>query len=127
MKPAAKKKVASTRKTKGYLLARFEDIPPVACPCGQSRRAFKVPENRAATIHRVDISKDAQTHYHKRLTEIYYILEGEGALELNGDPVPVRPGTAILIQPGTRHRAVGHLKVLVIAIPTFDEGDEYLD
>ncbi len=115
------------KESKGYLVARLEDVPPVDCPCGVSRRAFSVPENDTATLHLVDISKDSQVHYHKKLTEIYYVLEGEGYMELNGDRVPLEPGVSILIQPLTRHRAVGNLKILNIAIPKFDPEDEWFD
>jgi mannose-6-phosphate isomerase-like protein (cupin superfamily) len=61
------------------------------------------------------------------MTEIYLVLEGEGHMELNGELVPVKPMTSVLIQPGCRHRAVGKLKVTVIAIPAFDPADEWFD
>lgn len=111
----------------GYLAARLEDIAPVACPCGQSRRAFAVPGNKAASIHLVEISKDARAHHHETLTEIYYVLEGSGHLELDEDRVALSPGVAVLIRPGTRHRAVGKLRVLVISTPPFDPADEHLE
>ena len=38
-----------------------------------------------ASVHLVEISEDARTHYHKRLTEIYVVLEGEGFMELDGE------------------------------------------
>ena len=78
----------------------------------------------------VEISRDAQAHYHKRLTEIYYFLEGEGHLELDGVLHPVRPGMTILIRPGTRHRAVvrsGAMTILNVVVPPFDPRDEWLD
>jgi len=110
----------------GYLVAQFDEIEPVECPCGFSRRAFRVPGNETASLHEVEISVDAQAHYHKRTTEIYYFLEGEGFLELDGEKVPVRPGSSVLIRPGTVHRALGKFKILNIAIPTFDPEDEWL-
>ena len=105
-------------------------IPPVPCPCGTSRRAFVGAINTPCSVHRVEISRDAKAHYHKRLTEIYYILEGEGHLELDGVLHPVRPGMAVLIRPGTRHRAVvGHraMTILNVVVPPFDPSDEWLD
>jgi mannose-6-phosphate isomerase-like protein (cupin superfamily) len=112
---------------KGYVIARLDEIEPVPCPCGMSRRAFVDPSNTVATLHVVDISEDARAHYHERLTEIYYVLEGEGHIELDGEMVPVRPGSAVLIFPGTRHRAVGKLKVLNVPVPAFDAADEHFD
>jgi mannose-6-phosphate isomerase-like protein (cupin superfamily) len=113
-----------------WLIADLAAIPGVPCPCGSSRRAFIRPDNRVCSIHRVTISKDARAHYHKRLTETYYVLEGEGRIELNGELHPIRPGTAVMIRPGTRHRAVAGdapLTILVIAAPPFDTADEWED
>lgn len=80
-----------------------------------------------ASVHQVEIEADARTHYHKKTTEIYVILEGTGEMELDGEKVPVRPMTSIMIKPGCRHRAIGRLKILNIAIPKFEPADEWFD
>jgi mannose-6-phosphate isomerase-like protein (cupin superfamily) len=110
-----------------YMIADLNAIPPVRCPCGFARRAFANPENTTATMHVVDIQEDSQTHYHKRMTEIYLVLEGEGQMELDGKLFPLKPMTAVFIKPGCRHRAVGKLKIVNIPIPAFDEADEWFD
>jgi mannose-6-phosphate isomerase-like protein (cupin superfamily) len=114
---------------KNYILAQLDEIPAVACPCGQSRRAFVSPENKTATLHMVDIGEDSAVHYHKTMTEIYIILEGTGHMELDGRKVPVKPLTAVFIPPGCRHRAVGKLRVVNVPIPAFDpkSKDEWFD
>jgi mannose-6-phosphate isomerase-like protein (cupin superfamily) len=110
-----------------YMIAKFDEIDAVKCPCGFSRRAFVSPDNPTATMHIVDIREDAKTHYHKKLTEIYLILEGAGFMELDGKKIPVKPLTSILIKPGCRHRAIGKMKILNVPIPAFDPKDEYFD
>ena len=75
----------------------------------------------------VDISKDSRVHYHKKLTEIYFILEGDGEMELDGERIPIKPFTAIFIKPGCRHRAVGDLRIVNVSIPAFDPDDEWFD
>jgi len=110
-----------------YVIADFHQIDPVACPCGLARRAFLSPDNPTATMHVTEIKEDSRTHYHKKLTELYFILEGDGQMELDGDIIPVRPSTAILIKPQCRHRAVGKMKVLIVVIPPFDKNDEFFD
>jgi mannose-6-phosphate isomerase-like protein (cupin superfamily) len=110
-----------------YLLAQLDTLDPRQCPCGTTRRAFVRDDNPVATIHLVDISADSKPHYHKKLTEIYLVLEGEGHMELDGERVPVRPMTGILIKPGCRHRAVGKLRIVNIPIPAFDPEDEWFD
>ena len=110
-----------------YMIARFDDIDAVKCPCGFSRRAFVSPENPTATMHVVDIEEDARVHYHKNLTEIYFVLEGGGQMELDGERVPIKPFTAIFIKPGCRHRAVGKMRIVNVCIPPFDSEDEWFD
>jgi mannose-6-phosphate isomerase-like protein (cupin superfamily) len=112
---------------KRYRLVDMGRIEPVDCPCGSTRRAFTEEPEKTASLHIVDIKKDSVVHYHKKLTEIYYILDGEGHIQLDGESVPVRPGSAILIKPLCRHRAVGALKVLNVPIPAFDPTDEWTD
>lgn len=112
---------------KNYRVAQLDQITPIPCPCGQARRAFAAPDNQTATIHLTDISAEARTHYHKRLTEIYLIVEGEGYLELDGERVPVKPMTTVMIKPGCRHRAVGRLRIINIPVPAFDPADEWFD
>ena len=78
-------------------------------------------------MHVVEIRADSKVHHHERLTEVYYVLEGEGTIELDGASHPVRPGDAILIRPGCRHRAVGRLKILNVVVPAFDPADEIVE
>src|SRR5437016_2543796 len=113
-----------------FEFADFSLIAGVPCPCGSSRRAFMRSDNQLVSVHVVDISKDAQAHYHKRQTETYCFLEGEGQMELDGRLYPVKPGMSVMIRPGTRHRAVvgkTPMKILNIVVPPFDEQDEWFD
>jgi mannose-6-phosphate isomerase-like protein (cupin superfamily) len=114
---------------RGYEIVRFDDVPPVACPCGSARRGFAEVEDLPATIHRTDISADAKVHYHKRLTETYYFLECEpGAqMQLDDEIIDVQPGMCIMVRPFTRHRAVGKMRVLIVVMPKFDPDDEWFD
>jgi len=113
----------------GYEIANFAEIPGTPCPCGTARRAFSDIEDFPATVHVTEISVDAQKHYHKTLTETYFFLEcGDDAkMELDDEIIPVHPGMSIMIRPGTRHRALGEMKVLIMVLPKFDPADEWFD
>jgi len=111
----------------GYEIVRFDQIEPSQSTCGSSRRAFITSDNPAASVHRLDLRVNAAPHYHKRTTEIYYILEGQGAVELNGEDVAVEPGTAVMIKPGTFHRGKGQMRLLVICVPPYTKADEYFE
>ena len=113
----------------GYEIADFAEIPGTPCPCGTARRAFSDIEDFPATVHVTEISVDAQKHYHKTLTETYFFLEcGDDAkMELDDEIIPVHTGMSIMIRPGTRHRALGKMKVLIMVLPKFDPADEWFD
>lgn len=117
------------QRTGSSFLVNFDAIVPVDCPCGVTRRALADDPASPLSIHRTDISTDAKTHYHKRQTEVYYVLEcaAEACIELDGDRHAIRPGMAVHIPPGTRHRAIGEMKVLVVSVPRFDPADEWFD
>lgn len=110
-----------------YLISQLDRMPPQRCPCGFTQRAFADGTGNVASLHVVDIQEDSRTHYHKKMTEIYLVLEGEGQMELDGELIPVRPMTAIYIRPGCRHRAIGKLKIVNVPVPAFDEADEWFD
>jgi mannose-6-phosphate isomerase-like protein (cupin superfamily) len=112
-----------------YVMVDFATIAGAPCPCGEARRAFYDAPDLPATVHVTSISLDAQKHYHQTHAEVYYFLECEpdARMELNEEILPVTVGQAILIRPGTRHRALGRMKVLIISFPKFDPADEWLD
>ena len=112
-----------------YELADFSTIAGVSCPCGTARRAFGDVADFPATVHVTEISEDARLHYHKKLTETYYFLEcdEEARMQLDDEIIPVRAGMCVMIRPGTRHRAIGNMKVLILVLPKFDPADEWFD
>jgi mannose-6-phosphate isomerase-like protein (cupin superfamily) len=111
-----------------YRVVDFDQLPGVICPCGTSRRAFADVPELPGTVHRTEITADARPHYHQRMTETYYVLQcgPDAQMELDGERIPVKPGTCVVIPPGVVHRAVGVMTILNIVIPKFDPDDEVL-
>jgi mannose-6-phosphate isomerase-like protein (cupin superfamily) len=68
-----------------------------------------------------------QNHFHKLSEEIYFLLEGEGTLTLDGESKPVGPGDAVLIPPGSWHtiRANSDLRFLCCCAPPYSHEDTY--
>ena len=113
--------------TQKYIIKDLSQVEGVPCPCGTSQRAITGEDNDVASIHRVSICKDSKKHYHQKLTEFYYVLEGEGEIELDDEVHPLTPGVVVMIPPGVRHRAKGELTILNFIVPPFDPEDEFLD
>ncbi|MBM4090162.1 MAG: cupin domain-containing protein [Planctomycetes bacterium] len=113
----------------GYELVDFTQLRAVPCPCGMARRAFQQVHDFPGTLHVTEITHDARLHYHTRLTEVYYFLECESGaqMQLDQELVHVAPGMCVMVRPGTRHRAVGRMRVLIVVCPKFDPQDEWFD
>ena len=69
-----------------YRIVDFAPLTAVTCPCGTARRAFADVPDFPGTVHQTRITTDVRVHYHRRLTEVYYILEcsPEAQMELDG-------------------------------------------
>ena len=70
-----------------------------------------------------------ERHYHARAEEIYFLLEGEGEMEIDGERRRVGPGDAILIPAGARHqiRAEAPLRFLCCCAPPYSHDDTLFD
>lgn len=70
-----------------------------------------------------------QRHYHKLSEEFYFILEGTGRMEIDGEERHVGPGDAILIPAGARHTitAENALRFLCCCAPPYAHEDTYFD
>jgi mannose-6-phosphate isomerase-like protein (cupin superfamily) len=44
-----------------------------------------------------------ERHYHRESEEIYFLLDGGGTMDVDGEEREVGPGDAVLIPPGARH------------------------
>ena len=78
----------------------------------------------AAWVHAVDI-EGAQLHFHKRATELYYVLDGSGVVLLDGVEQEVLKGSLVQIPPGVVHGARGRMRVLVVGIPDIADDDYF--
>ena len=111
-----------------YRIVDFAALPAVPCPCGSARRALADEPAFPGTLHVTQIRGAAQKHYHRSLTETYYILRAEEGswIELDDDRVALRESMAVVIPPGVAHRIVGNVDILNIVVPNFDPMDEVL-
>lgn len=110
-------------------LVRHEGMTPrERSTCGWRDRLISredAPSSPAAWAHAVDI-EGARPHYHKRSTELYYVLDGEGVVITDGVRHEVKRGSLVHIPPGVVHGAEGRMRVLVVGIPDIADDDYFL-
>ncbi len=70
-----------------------------------------------------------ERHYHRRSEEFYYLLEGSGVMEIDGEERVVGPGDVILIPAGAWHQIRAHepLSFLCCCAPPYAHEDTYFE
>jgi mannose-6-phosphate isomerase-like protein (cupin superfamily) len=85
--------------------------------------------NQSLAEATVPAGGSTQRHYHRISEEFYFILEGAGRMEIDGEERAVGPGDAILIPPGAWHQiraeGVGDLRLLCCCAPPYAHEDTY--
>jgi mannose-6-phosphate isomerase-like protein (cupin superfamily) len=86
--------------------------------------------NQSLAEARVPVDGCTQEHYHARTEEIYYITAGQGRIRVGGETAEVRPGDAIAIPPGRKHKLwnTGQevLRLLCCCAPAYEHDDTVL-
>lgn len=88
--------------------------------------------SRNLSLAEATIAPDQTTHRHRhgQSEEIYYVLSGEGIIEVAARPVRVQPGAAVLIPVGAEHCATNTgnapLRILCACSPPYQHDDTEL-
>jgi mannose-6-phosphate isomerase-like protein (cupin superfamily) len=116
------------------IVLNIEKQPPFTTKDGSTIRSIldrtNAPvANQSLAEARVPVGGATQRHFHKLCEEFYFLLEGEGEMEIDGATRAVGPGDAILIPPGARHtiRAKSALRFLCCCAPPYSHDDTFFD
>ncbi|MGB7748850.1 MAG: cupin domain-containing protein [Verrucomicrobiia bacterium] len=83
--------------------------------------------NQSLAEARVPVGTSTQEHYHVQTEEIYYITHGAGRIRIAGETRDVKPGDAIAIAPGCKHKlwntGAEPLRLLCCCAPAYEHDD----
>jgi mannose-6-phosphate isomerase-like protein (cupin superfamily) len=108
------------------IIRRLGDIEKVRGVCGFRRSMITADDTDVADVSHLVID-DSKEHYHREMTEFYYVLRGGGEMVLDGESTPIREGDLVLIPPGVRHTSEGEMEVLIFGVPPQETEDIYFD
>jgi mannose-6-phosphate isomerase-like protein (cupin superfamily) len=76
---------------------------------------------------RLPVGGTTQEHFHPRAEEIYYITHGQGRMRIDGEVGDVKPGDAVAIPPGLKHKiwntGAETLRLLCCCAPAYEDSD----
>jgi mannose-6-phosphate isomerase-like protein (cupin superfamily) len=110
-------------------VASLAAVEPFTTKDGSTIRELHHTSEQSLAEATLASGQATQRHYHVRTEEIYFVLEGDGEMEVEGTRGHVRTGDAILIPPGARHaiRATTPLRFLCTCAPPYSHDDTYFD
>lgn len=84
---------------------------------------------RYSLAHAIVKPGDTTREHRLRTSEVYYIMEGEGVMHINGESSPVRPGSTVYIPPMARQcitnsSGKSDLRFICIVDPAWRKEDE---
>ena len=87
----------------------LSDVPSFTTKDGSEIRellAYRNSSIRAQSLAeaRLPVGGSTQEHYHIKTEEIYYITHGHGRMRIEAELREVKPGDAIAIPPGQKHK-----------------------
>ncbi len=86
--------------------------------------------NQSLAEARLPAGASTREHYHAKTEEIYFITAGHGRMRLEGELADVKPGDAIAIPPGQKHKLWNTgsetLSLLCCCSPGYEHSDTIL-
>jgi mannose-6-phosphate isomerase-like protein (cupin superfamily) len=108
-----------------------DSAEPFTTKDGSTIRELMPAENQSLAEATLAPGQQTQRHYHAGSEELYYLVSGEGVMEIDGERSPVGPGDAILIPPGAWHQitATGstELRFLCCCAPGYSDADTFFE
>jgi mannose-6-phosphate isomerase-like protein (cupin superfamily) len=110
----------------------LSDAPPFTTKDGSEIRELLAYRNsciRAQSLAeaRLPVGGSTQEHYHIKTEEIYYITHGAGRMRIESETREVKPGDAIAIPPGQKHKIWNTgsetLRLLCCCAPAYEHSD----
>ena len=108
-------------------ISSLDAAKPFVTADGSTIRELWHTEAQSLAEAALDTGQATQRHFHRASEEIYFLLEGRGLMELDGDVREVGPGDAILIPPGAWHQltAFEPLRLLCCCAPPYSHADTF--
>lgn len=108
-------------------LVRYADeTERIECPFGSTTRVVTGGEGGIANVHVVE-ADGGNAHFHSGYNEVYYVLEGQGRLTIEGVQYTLCPGAVAVIPAGSRHAIKveenARLKFVIFGTPAMSVED----
>jgi mannose-6-phosphate isomerase-like protein (cupin superfamily) len=108
-----------------------ESVEAFVTKDGSTIRELHHTEVQSLAEATLEVEQATERHYHRLTEEIYFVLKGQGRMEVDGDVTQVRPGNAVLIPAGAWHQlennGTSELRILCCCAPPYSHDDTFFE
>ncbi|MEX2247701.1 MAG: cupin domain-containing protein [Dehalococcoidia bacterium] len=109
-----------------YLIRRLGEVAEERGVCGWRKTLVTAQDTPVANVSHLRI-EDSRSHYHREMTEFYYVLSGGGTITLDGEKREILAGDLVVIKPGVWHTSDGEMDVLILGVPAGEQSDIWFE
>ena len=115
-----------TSTSEKYLIRKLAETPEERGVCGWRKTLVTREDTPVANVSHLRID-NSRKHYHREMTEFYYVLSGGGTITLDGETRPISSGEIVVIKPGVWHTSDGEMDVLILGVPAGEQTDVWFE
>jgi mannose-6-phosphate isomerase-like protein (cupin superfamily) len=112
-------------------LTSVEGVEAFVTKDGSTIRELHHTDVQSLAEATLEVEQATERHYHRASEEIYFVLKGQGKLEVDGETTHVRPGDAVLIPAGAWHQlennGTSELRILCCCAPAYSHDDTFFE
>lgn len=116
----------TTETNEKYLVRRLSEIPTERGVCGWRKTMVTHEDTPVANVSHLTID-NSRYHYHREMTEYYYVLTGGGTITLDGEKREITAGDLVVIKPNVWHTSDGEMEVLILGVPAGEQTDVWFE
>jgi mannose-6-phosphate isomerase-like protein (cupin superfamily) len=109
----------------------IDAVEPFVTKDGSTIRELHHTEVQSLAEATLEVEQATERHYHRVTEEIYFVLKGQGKMEVDGETTYVRPGDAVLIPAGAWHtlenNGTSELRILCCCAPPYSHDDTFFE
>jgi quercetin dioxygenase-like cupin family protein len=109
-------------------LRSLVEVEPFTTKDGSTIRELHHTATQSLAEATLEPGQATQRHYHAETEEIYYLTQGGGRLEVDGEKRDVVAGDAVLLPPGAWHELVAGpegARLLCMCAPPYTHDDTF--
>jgi quercetin dioxygenase-like cupin family protein len=115
-----------TTGTDRYIIRRLSETETERGVCGWRKALVTHDDTPVANVSHLSID-NSRYHYHREMTEFYYVLSGGGTITLDGEKREIAAGDLVVIKPGVWHTSDGVMDCLILGVPAGEQTDVWFE